>query len=247
MLTVESLCVARSGFPVLHDLSLELAEGEVLVILGRNGAGKTTLAEAIVGLLPVTSGRIAVGDRELVGLTPDRALAAGVALVPEGRHLFASMTVEENLALGARTERWMWSGPRERAFASVWDLFPDLRGMRDRKVGGLSGGQQQMVAFGRALMAEPRVLLLDEPSFGLSPQMVESIAEHVTRLSSTGLAVLLAEQNVDLALDVASRGAILAEGRILVSGDPRALADDHRFTEALFGARHDKDPAHATT
>ena len=236
MLSIDSLTVQRQGFDILKNLSLTVNLGQVMAILGRNGAGKTTLAEAICGLLASVAGTVKLGDVNLTGKTADQVLGNGVALVPEGGLLFPSMSVQENLGLGTKHERWWWAGPPDESFTAVWELFPDLHRMRDSKVSGLSGGQRRMVAIGRALMSSPTVLVLDEPSFGLSPKMVDAVAGHILELSHSGIAIVLMEQNIDLAFEVASEAALLNGGGIRAAGSPDELAKDPDFVATLFGS-----------
>ncbi len=237
-LEICGLSVSRGGGAVLRDLHLTVDTGDMFALIGKNGAGKTTLLETVAGLLRPMAGEIRLDGEDITGLRADRIARLGVALAPEGRRLFPNMTVRENLALGAHNRRWMLGGPPESAFAIVWDLFPDLYPFRRAKIGALSGGQQQMVVIGRALMSSPRLLMLDEPTFGLSPQLTESICGHLMRLGAAGFSVLLVEQNVDVAFEVARTAAILSEGRIIERGDPKRLAESPMFREAMFGAAH---------
>jgi branched-chain amino acid transport system ATP-binding protein len=235
MLEMAAVKVRRGGFAVLDGIDLRIGEGELVCILGRNGAGKTTLVEAIAGLLKPASGRIALEGTDVAGRPAHEIAARGVALVPEGRRLFVNMTVLENLAVGAHAAKWWWGGPPAGALDIVWRLFPDLEEMRHRRVTALSGGQQQMVAIGRALASNPRLLVLDEPSFGLSPQMVEATCEHLTTLREAGTSILLVEQNVDVALEVCTRAAVLADGLIAAEGPLDELVGTQLFETAMFG------------
>jgi branched-chain amino acid transport system ATP-binding protein len=237
LLAVSELAVNRSGAVVLQSVSFNLAAGECLSILGRNGAGKTTLVEAMTGLLAVRDGSVQLFDHALVGMSPRAIARLGVSLVPANRRLFWNMTVQDNLALGDFRSRWLWRGPTESAYEPVFDLFPDLRNLRSRIVRTLSGGQQQMVAVARALMSSPRVLILDEPTAGLSPQVVEAMVERLHGLRRAGLTILLLEQNVDVVLQVSSHVSILHRGRITATADPTAIAALPEFVAGLFSER----------
>ena len=218
MLDVHDLRVGYGAAPALWDVTLTIASHELVCVVGPNGAGKTTLINALAGLLPATAGRIVMDGQDMTRLPPHRFCGAGVAIVPEGRRLFTRMSVRENLELGAyrRDVRPV----RARLLANVCDLFPPLRDKLDAQAGALSGGQQQMVAIGRALMARPRLLLLDEPSLGLSPLMVQTMFRAIRDVHAAGTAVLLVEQNVASALDIAHRAYLLEEGRIVAEGPP---------------------------
>jgi branched-chain amino acid transport system ATP-binding protein len=235
MLEAEGLLVAYGDATALWDVSLTVGEGELVSVVGPNGSGKTTLINAIAGLLPVRGGRLRFGGQDLTRLAPHEVSSRGIAIVPEGRRLFAGMTVEENLEIGcympgARAAR----GARlERVYA----IFPVLRARRRQAAGTLSGGEQQMVAIGRGLMAGPRLLLLDEPSLGLGPVIVDHVFEVIEALHRDGVAVLLVEQNVQKALAVASRAYVLAEGRIVSSGTPAELLSEPHIRSAYLGER----------
>jgi len=235
LLAIDSLTVAREGVSVLHDVSLRIGDGEVISVLGRNGAGKTTLLETISGLLKPTHGQVSLDGTELVGLKSYKVSKLGVALVPEGRRLFPNMSVQENLSMGAHHERWWWSAPPSSALTIAWDVFPALWELRARKAHALSGGQQQMLAVARALVAKPKVLLLDEPTFGLAPSLVESMCESLVALGSTGLSILLVEQNSDVALEVSSHIALLDNGTIVAEGEKQQVVESPEFQTALFG------------
>jgi branched-chain amino acid transport system ATP-binding protein len=233
MLEVANLVAGYGAAPALHDVALTIASGELVCVVGPNGAGKTTLINTIAGLNPVRSGRIAIDGRELTHVPPHRFCDEGIALVPEGRRLFVGMTVRENLEIGsyrrgARAER-------ARSLDEVCALFPVVREVLDRTAGTLSGGQQQMVAIGRALMARPRLLLLDEPSLGLAPLIVIALFDAIREINDTGTAVLLVEQNVAMALDIAHRAYVLDEGRVVAEGSPQALASEPALRRAYLG------------
>lgn len=213
----------------LFGLDLEVLEGSVTVLLGRNGAGKSTTLKAAMGLVDVRAGRVEVGGTEVTGAAPYRISRAGLGYVPETRRVFAGLSVDENLTVGERRSGLgirIWS--RERIF----DLFPALAGMRDRLAGQLSGGEQQMLTIARTLMGNPRIVLLDEPSEGLAPVIVQQIAETIGTLSDAGLTVLLSEQNVRFATHVADRAAVIERGRILVSGSIDDIAANESVREA---------------
>jgi branched-chain amino acid transport system ATP-binding protein len=213
---------------------LSVAQGELVCVVGANGAGKSTLVNAIAGLLPIRAGTLTFDGLDLAALPPHRFIASGISVVPEGRRLFTRMTVRENLEMGslvpaARRER-------ARSLARMCELFPALAQRLDAPAGALSGGQQQMLAIARALMARPRLLLLDEPSLGLSPLIVVEMFEIVRAIHADGVSILLVEQNVVRALDVATRACVLEEGRIVAEGDRDALLADPRLRRAYLGA-----------
>ena len=221
MLEVGHLRVDYGAAPALWDVSLAMRAGGLACVIGPNGAGKTTLINAIAGLHRVRSGRIAMDAQDLTSMASHRYCAAGIAIVPEGRRLFTRMSVRENLELGA----YLRAARRDRARSMdyVCSLFPAVRDKLDAPAGALSGGQQQMVAIGRALMAMPRLLLLDEPSLGLSPAMVDVMFRAIRDVHAAGTAVLLVEQNVAMALELADHAYLLEEGRIVASGTPQSV------------------------
>ena len=233
MLDVRDLRVDYGRAPALWNVSLNIGDGELVFVGGPNGAGKTTLINALAGMHPAKSGRITLDGCEMTSLAPHKFCAAGVALVPEGRRLFARMTVRENLEIGgyARAVR----AARNRTLADVCTLFPVVRDKLDAPAGSLSGGQQQMVAIGRALMAKPRLLLLDEPSLGLSPIVVQAMFRAIREVNAAGTAVLLVEQNVTMALEIASRAYLLEEGRIAAEGTPAAVFSTPELRRAYLG------------
>jgi branched-chain amino acid transport system ATP-binding protein len=231
MLDVQDLSAGYATGTVLRGVSLGVAEGEVLALLGRNGMGKTTLLRAIAGLRPpgLTQGSVRVEGEEVSTLPSYRVARRGVSLVPQGRRVFGSLTVEENLQIVARPNG-AWDLGR------VYDLFPRLVERRRQAGSTLSGGEQQMLAIGRSLMTNPRLLLMDEPSEGLAPAVLDLILDRLRQLKQHGQAVLLAEQNVDLALAVADRVCVLGEaGRIAWSGRPATLRDDPAVLRELVG------------
>ena len=233
MLEITHLDVAHGEAVAVRDVSLRVRPRELVTVVGPNGAGKTTLINAIAGLLPVGRGRIRLGDRDLAALPAHELCRYGLALVPEGRRLFGAMTLEENLEIGcyARSAR----SRRAESLARVYATFPILRERRRQLAGSLSGGQQQMVAIGRALMARPSLLLLDEPSLGLAPAIVDQVFEVIAGIHADGVAVLLVEQNVVQAFAIAARAYVLEQGRIVAEGAPAELAQDARIREAYLG------------
>ncbi len=238
MLALDELVVERGATRVLHGIDLEVRRGEIVALIGANGAGKTTTLHAISGLLPVRAGRITLDLGEGTPLRLDRmsaaeVVASGVVQCPEGRQLFASLTVLENLLLGAyrRDDR----EEVKRDLARMSELFPVLGERRGQNAGSLSGGEQMMLAIARALMARPRLLLLDEPSLGLAPQMVDRIFETILDLNREGVTMLLVEQNALAALEIAHRAYVLETGRIVQSGPGSALLDDPGVRAAYLG------------
>jgi branched-chain amino acid transport system ATP-binding protein len=238
VLEVANLVAGYGAAPALLGVTLAIGAGELVCVVGPNGAGKTTLINVIAGLNPVRSGRIVMDGRELTHVSPHRFCDEGIALVPEGRRLFAGMTVRENLEIGSY--RRGARAARARSLDEVCALFPVVREALHRTAGTLSGGQQQMVAIGRALMARPRLLLLDEPSLGLAPLIVIALFDAIREINGTGTAVLLVEQNVAMALDIAHRAYVLDEGRVVAEGAPQALATEPALRRAYLGV---VDPA----
>ena len=233
MLDVRNLRVDYGAAPALWDVSLAIAAGELVCVVGPNGAGKTTLINAIAGLHRATRGTIAMQGNDLTALPPHRYCEAGVAIVPEGRRLFTRMSVRDNLDIGCH--RGAARRAREASLAQVCALFPAVREKLDVPAGALSGGQQQMVAIGRALMAQPRLLLLDEPSLGLSPIMVQTMFRAIRDVNATGTAVLLVEQNVAMALELARYAYLLEEGRIVAEGSPDVVFAHPDLRRAYLG------------
>jgi branched-chain amino acid transport system ATP-binding protein len=226
LLRVDGIEAGYGDLTAVGDVSLEVREGEAVALIGANGAGKTTTLRAVSGLLPLRRGRIEFEGQRLDGLTSAQIVARGIAHVPEGRQLFPTMTVLENLELGARTRAAR--ARRDEGLGRVFDLFPRLQERREQLAGTLSGGEQQMCAIGRGLMACPRLLMLDEPSLGLAPVMVKAIFEDLGRINAQGLTILLVEQNVLRSLQLAHRGYVLENGRVTRSGTgPELLASGH--------------------
>jgi branched-chain amino acid transport system ATP-binding protein len=266
VLSVDNVRSSYGRIEALHGISIEVAAGEIVTLVGANGAGKTTLIRAISGVQPISAGGIRFENRQIERMPAHARVALGIAQVPEGRQLFAPLSVEDNLKLGAWTRRdagagsvpvvseaapaslrlmrllrrtgSQFAGKRHELgaeLASVYELFPMLAARRHATAGMLSGGQQQMLAIGRALMAKPRLLLLDEPSMGLAPMLVEQILDVVQGLKRAGLTVLLVEQNARAALAIADRGYVVETGRIAVSGSAAQLLADDRVQAAYLG------------
>jgi len=234
LLQIDHLSASYDRNPVLQDISLSVPEGGFVSVVGANTAGKSTLLRCISGLLPKVQGKIRFDGQEIQLLPPHRVPNLGIAHVPEGRHVFPEMTVEENLWIGGYTRR------KDRAALAqdcdqIYTLFPRLRERQHQAAGTLSGGEQQMVAFGRALMLKPRLLLLDEPSHGLAPKVVEELHQAMLDIHQAGLAILLVEQNTRLALSVASHAYVLQSGRVVLDGPSKTLLDDERVRAAYLG------------
>ena len=233
MLQVDNVEASYGLFRALSGVTLEIRAGEIVALLGPNGAGKTTLIRCIAGLLRPRAGRILWDGASLAKVAAHRIVERGIAVVPEGRRLFATMTVEEHLDLGAFAPHARAARPQR--LEEVYAIFPVLRERRLQLVRSLSGGQQQMVAVGRALMAAPRLLILDEPSLGLAPRIVESILGVLGEINRRGVSILLVEQNVHAALALAHRGYILESGRMAGEGTGAALMDDPHVKRAYLG------------
>jgi branched-chain amino acid transport system ATP-binding protein len=234
MLEVADISVFYGGHQALHEVSLKVAEGETVVILGANGAGKTTLLNTIAGVIrPKQGGSIRYREKELVSAPPHEIVVQGLALVPEGRRIFGPMSVQENLALGAFVSRARARQAEnlERVFA----LFPRLKERRRQTARTMSGGEQQMLAIGRALMSEPSLLLLDEPSLGLSPIMSQELFAALGRIGETGVGILLVEQNGKRSLRLARRAYLLENGHVVGEGESEALQRDKRVAESYLG------------
>ncbi|MDN5854304.1 MAG: ABC transporter ATP-binding protein [Actinomycetia bacterium] len=233
MLQVEGLAAGYSDVPVLHDVEIAVGDGQVVSIVGANGAGKTTLLSAISGLIRPTAGRVVFDGVDLTGAPAHRVVAAGLVMVPEGRKLFPFLTVAENLQLGA----YHHAARREhrRTLNEVLEMFPVLAERRDQLAGSLSGGEQQMCALGRGLMARPRLLMLDEPSLGLAPIVVDAMFASIRSFAERGITILLVEQNLVEALEVSSYGYVLEQGRVTTSDDAIALLRDEAVKAAYLG------------
>ncbi|SPP98315.1 ABC transporter ATP-binding protein [Bradyrhizobium vignae] len=234
MLACNDLTVTYGDIVALQGVTLEVGSGETVALIGANGAGKTTLLHAISGLNPVKSGDIEFEGASLARLGSDRRVALGICQAPEGRRIFPGLTVEENLTLA--TVNWRrWRQPIDDDLARAFDLFPRLKERRKQLGWSLSGGEQQMLAIGRALMARPRLLLLDEPSLGLAPRLAEEVYERVRQIADSGLTILVVEQNTVLALSVADRAYVLETGRIVLQGTADDLKQNTRVREAYLG------------
>jgi branched-chain amino acid transport system ATP-binding protein len=239
LLEVRRLAIAYGDAPAVWDATLEVGPGELVSVIGPNGAGKSTLVNTIAGLQRARSGELRFAGVDLCAVAPHLVCRHGIALVPEGRRLFTRMSVEENLEMGCY--RGEARRARRETLARVYGLFPLLLERRRQLAGSLSGGQQQMVAIGRALMARPRLLLLDEPSLGLSPAVVDRMFDIIRAIHAEGVAILLVEQNVVRALEIAARVYVLEEGRVVADGTPAVLRQQSRIQEAYLGLRDGDD------
>ena len=232
MLSVEGLRASYGRIEVLHGIDLSISSGEIVTVVGANGAGKTTLLKCLAGVQPTTAGRIHFRGEELSGVPAYRRLARGIALSPEGRQIFTNLTVEENLRLGA----YLYGDDRvARDMDDAFQMFPILKEKRNLVAGGLSGGQQQMLAMARALMGRPSCLLLDEPSMGLAPILVAQIFEVIKSLKALNVTVLLVEQNAMGALSIADRGYVMETGRIALEGPAQDLIANPKIRESYLG------------
>lgn len=234
LLEVNDIHAHYGGIQALGGVSLHVEEGEVVTLIGSNGAGKSTTLRAITGLTPASGGSIVVDGEDITRVPAHEVVRRGIALSPEGRHCFSRMTVRENLELGAHRRH------REPSIRDdmerVFDLFPRLKERQRQKAGTMSGGEQQMLAMGRALMANPKVLLLDEPSMGIAPILVQRIYETIEQINRAGMTILLVEQNANYALDVSRRGYVMETGRIVLEGDSDKLRTDPEVQRAYLGA-----------
>jgi branched-chain amino acid transport system ATP-binding protein len=235
MLQLENVVVKYGSFRALDGISLEVGAGELVVLLGANGAGKSTIFRAISGLSKLAEGDVRFDGQSLKGRKPSQIVDAGVVQCPEGRKLFPLMSVLKNLMLGAYVHRRDKQGVRK-SLEEVFALFPILKEKQDDPAGSLSGGQQQMVAIGRALMSRPKLLLLDEPSLGLAPLVVKQVFEVIKQINANGTPVLLAEQNAYAALQIADRAYVIENGHMAASGDRDAMLGDDRIRKAYIGA-----------
>jgi branched-chain amino acid transport system ATP-binding protein len=236
VLSLEAIETRYGSVAAVKGVSLEVGAGDLVGVIGPNGAGKTTTLQTIMGLLRPVAGRVRFEGRDIAGLTPDRVVAAGIGLVPEGRWILASMSVRENLMLGAYRRRG-GDGAIQRDVDWVCEIFPVLRDRQRQRAGTLSGGEQQMLAIARALMARPRLLMLDEPTWGLGPLVVEEIMRVVTRLNAEGTTILLVEQNARQALEVVRRCYVFEVGRVAFAGTPAELRRHPALTAAYLGIR----------
>ena len=233
MLHLSNLHVKYGPIPALRGLDMQVNAGEIVALIGANGAGKSTTLKAISGLVPLSSGAIALNGRSLAGLSPEQRVELGIIHVPEGRRIFPRLTVDENLQVGAYPARAR--AAERQARDRVYSLFPRLAERRRQAGGSLSGGEQQMLAFGRAMMAQPVVLLLDEPSLGLAPILVEEVASAIERFHRDGATVLLVEQNAELALGLATRGFVIETGRIVLTETGSNLLENPKVWASYLG------------
>ena len=231
ILKVENVTVGYSKIDILHDVDLLLRKGEIVSIIGPNGAGKSTLLKTIIGLLNPRKGSVYLQNRDITGEKPERLVRQGISYVPQVFNIFPSLTIQENLEMGAFTRTDDFSGRMK----EIYELFPVLGERRNQRVGNLSGGQRQMVAMGRALMLDPHVLLLDEPSAGLAPKLVSMIFERIIDINKTGVSLILVEQNAREALNMAHRGYVLATGRNVLDGEAKALLANEEVGRLYLG------------
>jgi branched-chain amino acid transport system ATP-binding protein len=233
-LSVEDLSVHYGGVCAVRSIAFTVPPGTSVGIIGANGAGKTSTLKALMGLVPRSGGRISFGETDLTKVKARDVVRHGIGYVPEGRHVFPGLPVEKNLMLGAYARSWRNAETRQ-TLAEVYELFPVLGEMRSRLAGALSGGQQQMLAVGRALMAKPRLMLLDEPSMGLSPKLVEDVLAVLQRLREEGLSLLLVEQNAKLTFEATSDCVVMENGEVAMTGTSRELRDDVRVRRIYLG------------
>jgi branched-chain amino acid transport system ATP-binding protein len=232
LLEVSDIHAHYGSIEALKGVSLEVKEGEVVTLIGSNGAGKSTTLRSISGLTPASSGKIEFDGEDITRMPAHDIVTCGIALAPEGRHCFPRMTVRENLDLGAHRRR----GPEvAEDLERVYTLFPRLEERDKQKAGTMSGGEQQMLAIGRALMARPKLMMLDEPSMGIAPILVQRIYETIEEINRTGVTILLVEQNANYALEISKRGYVLETGQVVLSNDSAALRDDPEVQKAYLG------------
>jgi branched-chain amino acid transport system ATP-binding protein len=233
LLKVDSISSSYGPVNVLTKLSIEVKAGELVALVGANGAGKTTLLRCISGVQPISTGHIVFEGRDISPLRADQIVSAGISQSPEGRQVFAPLSVEDNLLLGAYSLRK--KKQKTQSINMIYQLFPILEERKTQSAGTLSGGQQQMLAIGRALMAAPKLLLLDEPSMGLAPLLVKEIFSTIKKLNQQGTTVLLVEQNAKMALSIADRGYVIETGKVTLSGDASALLENKAIQRAYLG------------
>jgi ABC-type branched-chain amino acid transport systems, ATPase component len=234
MLSIKDLDVSYGAIHAIHGVSLEVADGEIVSLIGANGAGKTTILHTITGLKAAKNGTITYGDLDLRATDASKLIRYGIGHVPEGRHIFPDMTVLENLEMGAYSMKKSKS-ELEKNYKMVFERFPRLKERYKQLAGTLSGGEQQMLAMGRALMSDPKILLLDEPSMGLSPILVKEIFSIIKYCHEIGITILLVEQNAKMALGIADRAYVLETGNITISGNAKELLEDDRVRKAYLG------------
>ena len=238
LLAAEGIVGGYGGLNILNGLDLVLAAGEIVVIVGANGAGKSTAMKSLFGLVQLSSGSVTFDDQVVTNVAPERLVSMGLGYVPQERNIFGSMTVNENLEMGGYTRR---DGGLRAAIARIYDLFPPLRDRRTQPAAQLSGGQRQMVAFGRALVTDPKVLMLDEPTAGLSPLYMSEIFDCINTVNATGVSILMVEQNARQALELCDRGYVLANGRNLYTDTGANLLADENVVNSFLGGSHMND------
>lgn len=234
MLEVKNLSVSYGAIEAVKDISFTVNDGEIVSLIGANGAGKTTTLHTITGLVPAKSGSVMYNGVDLLKTHNNKIVTLGMAHIPEGRHVFTRMSVEENLEMGAFSLKDQ--SDLKKDLDMVYGLFPRLKERRNQKTGTLSGGEQQMLAMGRALMSHPKTILMDEPSMGLSPKLVKEIFSIIRKLHEQGITILLVEQNAKMALSIADRAYVLETGRITMEGDAKELLNNEQVRKAYLGA-----------
>lgn len=234
MLQIKNLSVSYGAIEAVKNISLTVNDGEIVSLIGANGAGKTTTLHTITGLTPAVSGEVLFNGVDLLKTPNNKIVTLGMAHIPEGRHVFTRMSVEENLEMGAFSLKDQSSLKKD--LDMVYGLFPRLKERRNQKAGTLSGGEQQMLAMGRALMSHPKTILMDEPSMGLSPKLVKEIFSIIRKLHEQGITILLVEQNAKMALSIADRAYVLETGRITMEGDAKELLNNEQVRKAYLGA-----------
>lgn len=234
MLEVKNLSVSYGAIEAVKDISFTVNDGEIVSLIGANGAGKTTTLHTITGLVPAKSGSVMYNGADLLKTHNNKIVTLGMAHIPEGRHVFTRMSVEENLEMGAFSLKDQ--SDLKKDLDMVYGLFPRLKERRNQKAGTLSGGEQQMLAMGRALMSHPKTILMDEPSMGLSPKLVKEIFSIIRKLHEQGITILLVEQNAKMALSIADRAYVLETGRITMEGDAKELLNNAQVRKAYLGA-----------
>ncbi len=234
MLKAEGISASYGRVQVLKDINMSVENGEIVCLVGANGAGKSTLLKVISGIVPAANGKFLFEGKDITNRKPDFIVKAGLSHVPEGRQIFADLTVRQNLLLGSYVHK-LPKQEMTRLFDSVFDLFPILKSRLMQKAGTMSGGEQQMLAIGRGLMSQPKLLLLDEPSLGLAPLMVETILKVIQNLRSTGISILLVEQNVNAALQISDRAYVMETGSIVTHGKARELMENDEIRKSYLG------------